>query len=71
MPYTFYIVKLPLALGNIFNYTESIMAESHYDAKNPYSGLIMDFWHFLIVITYRNRAFFSIRTRLGYSFQHS
>ena len=33
MPSTFYIVKLPLALGNIFNWTESIMAQSHDDAK--------------------------------------
>ena len=36
MPSTFYIVKLPLALGNIFNWTESIMAQSHDGAKNPY-----------------------------------
>ena len=33
MPSTFYIVKLLLALGNIFNWTESIMAQSHDDAK--------------------------------------
>ena len=58
MPSTFYIVKLPLALGNIFNWTESIMAQSHDDAENPYWGLIMDFWHCLIVMTYRNRALF-------------
>ena len=32
MPSTFYIVKLPLALGNIFNLAESIMAQSHDDA---------------------------------------
>ena len=63
MPSTFYIVKLPLALGNIFNWTESIFAQSHDDAKNPYWGLIMDFWHCLIVMTYRNRALF--RLELG------
>ena len=43
MPSIFYIVKLPLALGYIFNWTESIMALSHDDAKNPYWGLIMFF----------------------------
>ena len=43
MPYTFYIVKLPLVLGNIFHWTESIMALSNDFAKNPYWGLIMDF----------------------------
>ena len=63
MPSTFYIVKLPLALGNIFNWTESIMAQSHDGAKNPYWGLIMDFWHCLIVMTYRNCALF--RLELG------
>ena len=63
MPSTLYIVKLPLALGNIFNWTESIMAQSHDDAKNPYWGLFMDFWHCLIVMTYRNRALF--RLELG------
>ena len=51
MPSAFYIVKLPLALGNIFSLTESIMAQSHDDAKNPYWGLIMDFWHCLKVMT--------------------
>ena len=60
MPSTFYIVKLPSALGNIFNWTESIMAQSHGDAKNPYWGLNMDFWHCLIVMTYRNRAPFRL-----------
>ena len=60
MPSTFYIVKLPLALGNIFNLTESIMAQSHDDAKNPYWGLIMDFWHCLKVMTYKNRALFRV-----------
>ena len=60
MPSTFYIVKLPLTLGNIFNWTESIMAQSHDGAKNPYWGLIMDFWHCLKVITYRNRALFRL-----------
>ena len=60
IPSTFYIVKLPLALGNIFNWTESIMAQSHDDAKNPYWGLIMDFWHCLIVMTYRNHALFQL-----------
>ena len=59
------LVKLPLALGNIFNWTESIMEQSHDDAKNPYWSLIMDFWHCLIVMTYRNRAAFRF-----YSFQH-
>ena len=34
MPSTFYIVKLPLVLGNIFNWTETILAQSHDDAKN-------------------------------------
>ena len=58
MPSTFYIVKLPLALSNIFNWTEAIMAQSHDDAEKPYWGLIMDFWHCLIVMTYRNRALF-------------
>ena len=43
MPSTSYIVKLPLVLDNIFNWTESIMAQSHDDAKNPHWGLIMDF----------------------------
>ena len=36
MASTFYIVKLPLALGNIFNLIESIMAQSHDDATYPY-----------------------------------
>ena len=63
MPSIFYIVKLPLALGNIFNWTESIMAQSHDDAKDPYWGLIMDFWHCLIMMTYMNRALF--RLELG------
>ena len=31
-----YIVKLPLTSGYIFNLTESIMAQSRDDAKNPY-----------------------------------
>ena len=37
---TFYIVKLPLALalGNIFNWTESIMSQSHDDAKKTHIG---------------------------------
>ena len=43
MPSTFYMVKLPLALGNDLNWIESIMAQSHDDAKNSYWGLIMDF----------------------------
>ena len=63
MPSTFYIVKLPLAFGNIFSWTESIMAQSHDDAKNSYWSLIMDFWHCLEVMTYRNRALF--RLELG------
>ena len=33
MPSTFFIVKLPLELRNIFNWTESIMVHSHDDAK--------------------------------------
>ena len=41
------------------------MAQSHDDAKNPYWGLIMDFWHCLIVMTNRNHALFPF-----YSFQH-
>ena len=60
MPSIFYIVKLPLALGNILNWIESKMAQSHDDAKNPYWGLNMDFWHSLIVMTYRNRALFQL-----------
>ena len=53
------LVKLPLSLGNILHWTESILlAQSHDDAKNPYWGINMDFWHCLIVITYRNRDFF-------------
>ena len=36
MPSTFYIVQLPLALSNIFHWTESILAQSDDDAKNPY-----------------------------------
>ena len=36
MPSKIYIVKLPLALGNIFHLNESILARSHDDAKNPY-----------------------------------
>ena len=60
MPSTFYIVILPLALGNIFSWTESIMAQSHDDAKNPYWVLNMDFWHCLIVMTYRNHALFRL-----------
>ena len=71
MPSTFNIVKLPLALANIFNWTEYIMAQSHDEAKNPYCGLNIDFWHCLIVMTYRNRALFLNGTRLGYSLQHS
>ena len=63
MPSTLYIVKLPLALGNNFYLTESIMAQSHEDAKNPHWGLNMDFWHCLIVMTLRNRALF--RLELG------
>ena len=68
MPSTFSIVNVPLALGNIFNWTESIMSQSDGDAKNRYWGLIMDFWHCLIVMTYRNRALF--RLELGYLSQH-
>ena len=45
MPFTFYIVKLPLALSYIFNLIESKMAQSHDVAKNPYLGINMDFWH--------------------------
>ena len=33
VPSTFYIVKLPLALGNIFHWTKSILEQSHDDAK--------------------------------------
>ena len=63
MPSTFYIVKLLLALCNIFNWTESIMVQSHDDAKHPYLGLNMDFSHCLIVMTYKNCALF--RLELG------
>ena len=58
MPSAFYIVKLPLALGNIFHWTESILEQSQDGAKNPYWGINMDFWHCLIVMTYRNHALF-------------
>ena len=64
MPSTFYIVKLPLALGNIFIWTESIMAQSHDNAINhgflalPCSDDVLE------------SCTFSIKTRLGYSFQH-
>ena len=37
MPSTFYIVKLPLALGNIFHWTESIFAQSH-DVPKIHNG---------------------------------
>ena len=57
-PSTFYIVKLRLALGNIFNWTKSIIAQSHDNAKTPYRGINMDFWPCLIVMTYRNCALF-------------
>ena len=58
MPSKFYIVKLPLALGNIFIWPESIMAQSHDDAENPYWGLNIDLRHSFIMTTYRNRALF-------------
>ena len=51
-PSKMYIVKLPLALSNIFSFTESILVQSHDDAKNPYWGINMDFWHCLVVMTY-------------------
>ena len=63
MPSTFYIVKVQLALGSIFNWAESIMARSYDDAKSPYWSLNMDFWHCLTVMTFRNRALF--RLELG------
>ena len=66
MPSTFYIVKLQLALGNIFHWTESKLAQSQDGAKHPYWGINIDFWHCLIVMTYRNRALFRF-----YSFQQS
>ena len=53
MPLKIYIVKLLLALGNIFNLIESIVAQSHDDAKNTYWGINVDFWHCLIVMTFR------------------
>ena len=65
MPSTFYIVKLLLALGNIFYWTESILAQSHDDTKNLNLGINIDFWNCLIVVMYRNRALFPF-----YSFQH-
>ena len=43
MPSTFYIVKLPLAHGNFFHLTTSILAQSHDNAKYPYWGIKMDF----------------------------
>ena len=35
IPHKVYKVKLPLALSNISHLTESILAQSHDDAKNP------------------------------------
>ena len=63
MPFSFYIVKLPLALVNMFHWTESILAQSHDDAKNPHWGINVDFWHCLIVMTFRNRALFLVLYR--------
>ena len=40
---TFYIVKFPYALGNIFHWTESIFGTAYDDAKNPYWGINIDF----------------------------
>ena len=62
MPSTFYIhaVKFSLAPGNIFHWTESLLAQSHDEATNPYWGNNMEFWHCLIVMTYRNHALFFI-----------
>ena len=62
LQHAFYILhsKLPSALGYIFHWTESILAQSHDDAKNPYWGINMDFCHCLIVMSYRSRALFSI-----------
>ena len=43
MPSTFYIVKLLLALGNIFNWTEYIMAQSRRCQKSilgPHYGFL-------------------------------
>ena len=65
MPSTFYIVKMPLVLGNIFHWTDFILAQSHDDDKNPYLGINMDFWHCLIVMTYGN----CVLSRFD-SFQH-
>ena len=65
MPSTFYIVQLPLAVGVIFHWTASILAQSHDDAKTPYWGINMDFWHYLIAMKYRDRALFRFD-----SFQH-
>ena len=38
MPSAFYIVKLPLGLGNIFSWTESIMAQSHDKCQKSILG---------------------------------
>ena len=39
MTSTIYIVKLPLALGNIYSFAESILAKSHDDAKNDEASI--------------------------------
>ena len=58
MPTPFYIVKLLLALDNIFHGTESISAQSNDGAEKSILGHQMNFWQCLIVVTYRNRALF-------------
>ena len=50
---TVYVVKLPLALCNSSYLTESILAQLHEDAKSPYCIINMEFWNFLMVMTYR------------------
>ena len=65
MPSTFYIVKSPLALGNIFNWTEFIMAQSHDDAKDPYWGPHYGFLALPHSDDVKESCTFSIRTRLG------
>ena len=58
MPSKIYKAKLPLALGYIFHLTESILAHS-------YEASLWNFWHCLIVMTFRLRAPFQFD-----SFQH-
>ena len=67
MPSTFYIVKLPLALGTIiFSIELKPYWHSHMTMTKPYWGINMDFWHSLIVIWRKGIVYlFDF-----YSFQH-